>query len=175
MHRPARRRPARWLALPLLTLGLAAPAARADDWPQWLGPQRDGVWREQGLLEKFPAGGPKVRWRAPVGQGYSGPAVAGGRVYLTDWVARPGTTPPKSAFTRGRVAGTERVLCLDEQTGKPLWKHEYPCTYEVSYAAGPRTTPVVAGGKVYTLGTMGDLLCLDADRGTVVWSKNLPK
>ncbi len=161
--------------LSLLAFTLTAYVARADDWPQWLGPQRDGVWREQGLIEKFPAGGPKIRWRTPVGQGYSGPAVANGRVYLTDWVVPPNVKQPKSGFGAANIPGLERVLCLDEATGQLLWKHEYPCRYTVSYAAGPRTTPVVAGGKVYTLGTMGDLVCLDAAKGTLLWTRNFPK
>src|ERR1019366_904561 len=79
-----------WICLraTALFLGMScAPiAAHADDWPQWLGPQRDGVWRETGILRKFPAGGPKVRWRTPVGEGYSGPSVAKGKVYITDRV-----------------------------------------------------------------------------------------
>jgi outer membrane protein assembly factor BamB len=162
------------LALALLALTSALSSARADDWPQWLGPKRDGVWRETGILQKFPPGGPKIRWRAPVGQGYSGPAVAGGRVYLTDYLLAPGARAG-DPFSQDAVAGKERVLCLDEPTGKLLWKYEYDVTYEISYPAGPRTTPVVAGGKVYTLGVMGDLLCLDAARGTVLWSKNFPK
>src|SRR5438309_151960 len=99
--------------------------ARADDWPQWLGPQRDGVWREQGLLDKFPAQGPKVRWRAPVGMGYSGPAVAQGKVYLTDRLLAEGARNPTSGFGRGRIKGKERVLCFDESNGKLLWKDEY--------------------------------------------------
>jgi outer membrane protein assembly factor BamB len=182
MHRSAssgssapQRRPARPFALALLALLVSLVGARADDWPQWLGPKRDGVWREQGILQKFPAGGPKVRWRAPVGEGYSGPAVAGGRVYITDHVLAPGARRPGNAFGRSAVRGKERVLCLDEATGKELWKHEYPCTYEISYPAGPRCTPVVAGGKVYTLGAMGDLLCLDAGSGKILWSKNFPR
>src|SRR5438477_3125122 len=69
--------------------------------------------------------------------------------------------------------GKERVLCLDAKTGKEIWKHEYDCPYAVSYASGPRCTPTVAGGKVYTLGTMGDLHCLDATDGRVVWAKDL--
>jgi len=161
-----------WIALP--------SAGRADDWPQWLGPQRDGIWRETGLVDKFPAGGPKVRWKTPIGAGYSGPAVANGCVFITDrvlpaGVVAPGDKNPKESFGRKATPGKERVLCLDEATGKILWKHEHDCTYEVSYAAGPRTSPVVANGKVYTLGTMGDLLCLDAKSGTVLWSKNFPK
>src|SRR5262245_6326729 len=90
--------------------------AHADDWPQWLGPQRHGVWREKGILEKFPADGPKVRWRTPIGAGYSGPAVADGRVYVTDRVL-------DDASGKDKNASRERVLCLDEKTGKELWTH----------------------------------------------------
>ena len=67
----------------------------AEDWPQWLGPKRDGVWRDTGLVEKFPTGGPKVLWKAPVGVGYAGPAVAGGKLFVTDYVPakRPFVNP----------------------------------------------------------------------------------
>lgn len=159
----------------LAVLLIAAPAF-ADDWPQWLGPKRDGVWREDNLVSAFPKDGPKVLWRTPIGEGYSGPAVAGGKVYITDRVRKSGAENPKSPFdAKSRVEGEERVLCLDEATGQVLWKHTYDCPYQVSYAAGPRTTPVVSGGKVYTLGAMGHLFCFDADKGTILWSKNLPK
>src|SRR5438105_8949088 len=97
----------------VLLLALAAPAP-ADDWPQWLGPKRDGVWRETGLVDRFPAGGPKVRWRAPVGAGYAGPAVAGDRVFVSDFVVATGARLPASGFTRGRIPGRERILCLDD-------------------------------------------------------------
>ena len=80
--------PTRWTFSLFLSLVLTTSAAHADDWPQWLGPKRDGVWRETGILAKFPPGGPKVRWRAPVSEGYSGPAVADGKVYVTDRVRR---------------------------------------------------------------------------------------
>jgi outer membrane protein assembly factor BamB len=149
-----------------------AGAAAADDWPQWLGPRRDGVWREDGILDKFPPGGPTVRWRVPLGGGYTGPAVAAGRVYVTDRVLPTGTRNPDDPFKRAAVAGEERVLCLDEATGKVLWTHAYECKYDISYPCGPRATPVVRDGKVWTLGAMGDLLCLDAATGKVVWSKN---
>src|SRR5687767_5087781 len=86
--------------------------ARADDWPQWLGPQRDGVWRERGILKEFPSGGPKVRWRTPVGAGYAGPAVVAGRVYLTDRIVAPKASTPADPFQRGKIPGSERVLCL---------------------------------------------------------------
>jgi outer membrane protein assembly factor BamB len=155
-------------ALVFLTSG----AARADDWPQWLGPQRDGIWRETGILDRFPSGGPKVLWRAPLGGGYSGPAVAGGCVYVTDRQLDPGSSNPDNPFQRKRVTGKERVLCLDEGTGKVKWKYEYPCTYAISYSAGPRATPLIHDGKVYALGAMGNLFCLDAKGGKVIWSKD---
>jgi outer membrane protein assembly factor BamB len=162
------------LATGLLLTG-SAGAGRADDWPQWLGPQRDGVWRESGVLDKFPEGGPKVLWRAPVGGGYTGPAVAGGRVYVTDRVLAPGTRLPANAFAKSSLPGQERVLCLDAATGQQVWKHEYDCPYRISYPAGPRATPLVHGDKVYTLGAMGDLICFEAATGKVVWSKNFPR
>src|SRR5262249_6761087 len=98
-----------------LALALGLPVAvRADDWPQWRGPNRDGIWREAGILESIPRDGLKIRWRARIGAGYSGPVVARGRVYVTDHELRP---------------EVERVLCFEEATGKPLGAHSYPCAY----------------------------------------------
>jgi outer membrane protein assembly factor BamB len=159
-----------------LALALAGSArAPADDWPQWLGPERDGVWRETGIVDKFPAGGPPVRWRATLNAGYSGPAVAEGRVYVTDRILAKDAKNPANAFQRGNVPGTERVLCFSEADGKPLWTHQYDCPYTVSYPLGPRTTPVVKDGKAYTFGTEGNLLCLNSGTGKVVWSRDLKK
>jgi outer membrane protein assembly factor BamB len=163
----------RRVAVVLVSLLLSAVAARADDWPQWLGPQRDGVWRETGILEKFPAGGPRVRWKVEIGAGYAGPSVAGGKVYVADRIIARNAARPKSAFARGRIAGIERILCLNEADGKVLWKHEYDCPYTVSYPAGPRASPLVHGGKVYTYGAEGHLICFEADSGKIVWQKHL--
>jgi outer membrane protein assembly factor BamB len=158
--------------LVLCTFTSVVPAiCRADDWPQWMGPGRDNVWREEGLIERFPAGGPKVFWRTPIAGGYAGAAVAGGRVFVTDYVTEADVK--QSNFERKTSTGTERVLCLDEATGKVLWKHEYPVTYTISYPAGPRCTPTVDGDRVYTLGAEGNLLCLDVADGKVVWSRDL--
>jgi outer membrane protein assembly factor BamB len=154
-------------------LGMAA--LRADDWPQWLGPQRDGVWRETGIVEKLPADGLKYRWRVSIGGGYSGPAVAGGRVYVMDRQLAKGATNPSSPWGRGEIPGTERVLCLNQGDGKVLWQHEYDSAYTVSYASGPRATPAVHDGKVYTLGAEGHLFCLDAEKGAVLWSRDFKK
>jgi hypothetical protein len=93
------------LLLAVLAFTGLAFAARADDWPQWLGPQRDGVWRETGLLAKFPKGGPKVLWRLPIGGGYAGPAVAGGKVYITDRVLAPGQKDPRNPFLQTNSLG----------------------------------------------------------------------
>jgi outer membrane protein assembly factor BamB len=155
----------------LAVLLLAAVAVRADDWPQWMGPNRDGHWKETEILDKFPEGGPKKLWAVPIAGGYAGPAVVGDKVYVTDYVRKDGdaTNNPNA---QAKSEGTERVLCLNAETGKVAWKHEYPVKYAVSYPAGPRCTPTVADGKVYALGTMGDLRVLDATSGSLLWSKD---
>lgn len=150
---------------------LAMPLTQAADWPQWMGPGRDNVWRETGLVDSFPEGGPPILWRTKVAGGYAGPAVAGGKVYVTDYVTEGDVKVPN--WDRQEFTGVERVLCLDEATGDELWKHEYPVKYTISYPAGPRCTPTVHEGKVYTMGAEGNLFCLDAESGDVVWSKDL--
>lgn len=158
-----------------LALLIAAAGLRADDWPQWMGRDRDGVWHETGILDTFPKDGPKVLWRTKVAWGYAGPAVADGLVYVNDFesgdnvMAAMQPFPPKKA-----LVGKERLLCLDAKTGKEVWKHEYDLSTKVSYP-GPRCTPTVAGGKVYSLGSDGHLVCLDAKKGSVLWSKDFAK
>ena len=162
--------------LKCLTMALIfASGAHADDWPQWLGPKRDGVWRETGILKQFPKDGLNIRWRTPVNAGYAGPAVAAGRVYVIDRSIHPKSTGPSDAFKRGQVPGTERVVCLNERDGKILWQQEYDCPYNISYPAGPRATPLAEGNHVYTLGAEGNLLCLDQKTGKVVWTKDFKK
>src|SRR5437667_5776271 len=152
-----------------LAVTLLAAVVRADDWPQWLGPKRDGVWRETGIVDKFPEGGPKVRWRQKIGPGYTGPAVAQGRVYLMDRELAPDAKKPANDFARGNIPGKERVLCLNEADGAILWTKEYDCPYTISYSSGPRTTPIVHDKKVYTLGAEGNLYCLDSEKGQENW------
>jgi len=148
----------RAIILPTI-LAVFPSLARADDWPQWRGPRRDGVWRETGLVEKFTGRQIRILWRAPVGPGYSGPTVAGRGVYVTD---RHDDGPT-----------TERVHCFDAKTGKNLWTRAYRCRYRVSYPLGPRASVTVNDSRAYVLGTMGHFHCLDARSGEVLWKKNL--
>lgn len=162
------------IAAASLLLLTSAGSTRADDWPQWMGPTRDDQLAERGLVTKFPAGGPKVLWRTPIAGGYAGPAVVGDRVFVTDFVKEAGDSS-NDPGKRAEVTGKERVLCLDRATGKVVWSREDARAYKISYPAGPRTTPTVAGGKVYTLGAEGHLLCLSAQDGELLWAKDLQK
>jgi outer membrane protein assembly factor BamB len=159
----------RWLGL--IALLVIPGFAAAEDWPQWLGTKRDGVWREDGIVDKFPEGGPTVRWRVPIGAGYAGPAIANGKVFVCDRVALDDSYLKE--FKNG--PSKERVFCLNESDGKVVWKHEYETNYQVAYPLGPRTTPLIRDGKVYTLGTMGHLFCLDEKTGKPLWSKSFAK
>jgi outer membrane protein assembly factor BamB len=167
----------RAVVVTVMVAGLFAPrTTRGDDWPQWMGPQRDDVWRETGIIDRFPQGGPKVLWRYKIHGGYSGPAVANGLVYVMDYQT-DGDVAARSNPRRpaGALKGKERVLCLDVKKGTKVWEHVCDCPYTVSYPAGPRCTPTVADGKVYALGTEGNLFCLDAKQGDVLWSKDFKK
>ena len=162
-------RGARRVARALVILGLLAVAATpvvADDWAQWRGAGRLAVWQEDGIVEAFPEGGLKVTWRTPLRSGFAGPAVAGGRVFVLDWLEDPQSRT---------LDGTERLVALDEESGEILWTHEWSTTYRMlmaSYAVGPRATPTVDGDRVYAVGATGRLFCFDAATGDVIWSKD---
>ena len=153
------------LAAVLLVALILTVAVRADDWPQWRGPNRDGVWSETGILETFPPSGLKILWRAPAGIGFSSPVVADGRVYVTDSeLAKP--------------KARERVHAFDALSGKQVWSYAYDVNYpenafDEKYPRGPISTPIVADGRIYTWGPAGNLFCLDALRGDVVWQKDI--
>ena len=150
----------------LLAAGvLGTPSLTAKDWPQWRGAERLGLWTETGILEEFPDQGLTVKWRIPVNGGYSGPAVADGRVFVLDYVE----TEPRT------MDGTERLLALDEETGEELWSYEWPTTYRMlmfTYATGPRATPTVDDDRVYITGSTGLIFCLNAETGAVIWQKD---
>jgi outer membrane protein assembly factor BamB len=141
----------------------------ADDWPRWLGAEGDSVWREAGIIEAIPESGLKFKWRHPVGLGYSGPAVADGKVYVLDYLKTSGEVTNRATW-KDDLEGRERVLCFSAATGELLWEYAYPRRYLLSFPSGPRCTPTVADGKVYTLGAEGDLVCLDAASGKKLWS-----
>lgn len=152
------------------TLGLLAlilcPANNclADDWPQWRGTDRDGVWREKGIVDQLPEGQLARRWSVPVGPGYSGPSVVGNRVYLTD---------RQLTVESNQELQYERVLCFDESNGKLIWSHTYEAPYDIGYTAGPRATVTVADGKAISVGAMGHMFCFAADSGKIIWKRNL--
>ena len=139
-----------------VTIGLSA-----DDWPEYRGSGRRGVWNETGILEQFPKDGLKVVWRAPVKNGYAGPAVAGGRVFLSDFVRSVG---PR---------GIDRMMGFDQQTGKLLWKQEWEVNYRsAGFENGPHATPTADGDRVYVVGATGVLLALNATNGQILWRKD---
>ncbi len=167
-QRSHRARRVTWVSLVVILVAATAGLARlsADDWPQWRGADRLGIWKETGIVDQFPDGGLTVKWRAPVNGGFSGPAVADGRVFVLDYVETPGSRT---------MDGTERLLTLDEETGEVLWSHAWPTTYRMlmfTYATGPRATPTVDGDRVYVVGATGMILCLDVETGAVRWQKD---
>jgi outer membrane protein assembly factor BamB len=158
----------------LAALFLTSPLLPAEDWPQWLGPRGDSTWNDTGLITSFPAGGPKVVWRAPVANGYSGPAVAQGKVLVMDYQVASGTVDANPGG-RTKLKGKERVVCLDEKTGKELWAHGYDCPINLSFPNGPRCSPVVSGDMVFSLGAEGHLSAVRLADGKPVWEKELKK
>lgn len=152
-----------WLPLLLIGITLTSPPLGAEDWPQWRGRDRLGIWHETGIVDRLPDTGLKVTWRVPVHAGYSGPTVVDGRIFVLDWREDPESRT---------LGGTERLLALDEQTGAELWAHEWETSYQVlqvRYAIGPRATPTVDDERVYVVGATGRLYCLDVASGKVVW------
>ena len=143
-----------------LATALVATATAADEWPQWRGPAGDGVWGESGIVTELPQPAIPLRWRAEISSGYSGPTVADGRVFVMDRITKP--------------RQIERVHCFAWQTGELLWSHQYEREYRnVDFPAGPRACVVIADGLAYALGAMGDLHCLDAESGKVIWRRDL--
>ena len=143
-----------------LLIGAAAIAAArlpADDWPQMLGPTRNGIYTGAPLAETWPSSGPPIVWKRDVGQGFSGPVVAGGRVILFH-----------------RVGAREVVEALDPSTGATSWKYDYPTSYrdDFGFDEGPRAVPVLADGVVYTFGAEGMLSAIDLEKGTRIWSQD---
>ena len=146
----------------LWTFAILTPtlfSARGEDWPQWRGPQRNGISQETGWAFQWPDEGPKIAWRAKVGLGYSTFVVAGGR-----------------AYTVGHAQGQDTVFCFDADSGKEIWKHSYKAELGDKYFQGGTTgTPTIEGDRLYWLSRWGDLFCFDAVNGKIVWDKNIQK
>ena len=137
----------------------------ASDWPQWRGPNRDGLWTESGILSSFPSKGLVPKWKVPVGFGYSSPIIANGKLYLSDLIVE------------NRIVH-ERVLCFNARSGKRLWLTQHDATppdwfFAPEQMRGPGSTPIVHNGRVYAISMFTTLKCLDARTGTVVWKHDL--
>ena len=146
--------------LVFMSLAVACAAGAhllADDWPQLLGPERNGVYRGVALADTWGSQGPRVVWRKQVGAGFAGPAVVQGHVIVFH-----------------RVGNEEVVESLDAQTGTTQWRYAYPTAYrdDFGFDEGPRAVPVVSGGVVYTYGAEGQLHAIDLAKGTRIWSED---
>ena len=128
----------------------------AADWPQWRGPNRNGVSSEK-VSPAWPAQGPKVLWRASVGTGFSSISVSHGR-----------------AYTMGNTNNQDTVWCFDAASGEQVWHHSYAAPLGPQwYKGGPGSTPTIDGNRVFTISKWGDVFCFDAAKGTVVWQRDL--
>ncbi len=149
----------RYLTLPLAVAASLSQFARAEDWPQWRGPNRDGMSQEKGWLDHFPDQGPPIAWKATVGLGFSSIVVGDGK-----------------AYTAGHADGSDTIFCFDAVTGKELWKQSYPAELGDKFFEGGTTgSPTLDGNHLYWLSRWGDLYCFDAASGKIIWNRQLVK
>ncbi len=143
----------------LLVVSVSALAQSNASWPQWRGPNRDGISKETGLLKQWPAEGPALVWKAAgAGRGYSSFSIANGRMY-----------------TMGLRGDREFVVAFDVATGKEAWATPHGGAFRNDRGDGPRGTPTIDGDKIYALGGNGDLSAFEARTGKLLWSKNILK
>jgi outer membrane protein assembly factor BamB len=148
-----------WALLLLLSMASVSLAQSNANWPQWRGPNRDGISKETGLLKQWPAEGPPLVWKAAgAGGGYSSFAVANGRL-----------------ITMGLRGDREFIVAFDVATGKEAWATPHGSAFRNDRGDGPRGTPTIDGDRIYALGGSGDLSALDAKTGKVIWTKNVLK
>lgn len=143
-----------WLNIFLILVLFTASSVMAQDWPQFLGPNRDGQYRGVSLAQGWGSEGPPELWRRPVGAGFAGPVVAEGRLILFH-----------------RLDDHEVVEAMNASNGEPIWRYDYVTTYrdDFGFDEGPRAVPVVADGKVFTFGAQGHMHALDLETGDLVW------
>ena len=138
-------------------LALVSLSAYANDWPNYRGPDHNGISKETGWLTQWPADGPKKLWKAKVGIGFASFAVSNGKVY-----------------TVGNANDSDTLFCFDANTGAEVWKQSHPAKLDAKYyEGGPSATPTVESGKVYTFSKRGVVRCFDAAKGMVIWTKDL--
>ena len=140
----------------LIALAIAAPTAAFADWAQFMGPDRNGVSSETGLLKTWPESGPRVLWNMPLGQGYGGFAIRDSEVYVLDRLEKK----------------TDVLRCISFDKGTELWNYSYDAPGDAGHT-GSRTPPTVDEKYVYSVGMMGDFLCTDRKTHKPVWRKNL--
>jgi len=143
------------LLLAMLMHSCTSAQESSPDWYQWMGPERNGTWTTDLDKNSLKPGDLQKVWETAIGSGYCGPTTSQGKVYLMDLLDEAETG--------------ERILCLDAATGEHVWSHQYPVEYNVGYPNGPRASVLINEGRAYALGTMGDLHCLDARTGKVLW------
>ncbi|MDB6026085.1 MAG: hypothetical protein JWM68_2308 [Verrucomicrobiales bacterium] len=141
----------------IVAILLAVNSLLANDWPQFLGPNRNGISAETGLLDKFPESGPKLVWEKQIGTGYSAPSIRDGKLILFH-----------------RVADEEVLECIDAISAKAVWRYAYPSKFQdpFGYNNGPRCTPLLAEKFCYTFGAEGMLSCVELATGKLVWQRN---
>ncbi|MHC4805244.1 MAG: outer membrane protein assembly factor BamB family protein [Planctomycetota bacterium] len=133
--------------------------AGAANWPNWRGPNHNGISSETGWNATWPEGGPKVLWKKSIGTGFASMAVSNGRVYAM-----------------GNIDDKDILYCLDAETGEEIWKRSYACPlYNKDHEGGPSATPTVDGDAVYTFSKNGDAIRFKAATGEIVWHKKLNK
>jgi len=143
----------------LVCLVQQSMAQTGANWPQWRGPNRDGISKETGLLKQWPAEGPALVWKATgAGRGYSSFSISNGRLY-----------------TMGLRGDREFIVAFDVATGKEAWATAHGSAFHNDQGDGPRGTPTVDGDRVYAFGGNGDLSALEARTGKIVWTKNVLK
>jgi outer membrane protein assembly factor BamB len=146
----------------MLGLGISAivcSSSQAADWPNYRGPNHDGVSSEAGCNTVWPEDGPKVLWKYSLGNGFASMAISNGRIYAM-----------------GNIDDDDFLYCLDAATGKEIWKKSYPCRlYDKQHEGGPCATPTIKGNAVYTFSKDGDAIRFNASTGEIIWHKNLNK
>ena len=147
-------------------------AGENQSWKAWLGDRADSVWAQEERSLDLNSKPLRLAWKHELGSGYSGPSIDKDMVVVMDWHLDTGEKEPADVFDRGKLKGSEGIVCFNVETGKVRWQHRYPETYTISYPAGPRTTPILSEKHVIALGAEGRLSILDKDNGNLIWEKD---